>query len=111
MELRDADVVVYRRGLVVALFAVDLAAALWLVAQTLFVGLGNWGRFTNLDSAREVPLYWVNVVALALLSLTIGWNVRAEYRDGHRFVAGAVLAALSFVPLLFGVSQLASSAA
>ena len=106
MELRDADVVVYRRGLVVALFAVDLVAAVWLVVQSFFLGLGNWGRYSGLESARDLPLYWVNVLALALITLATVWNVRAEYRDGYRFVAGAVLAGLSFVPLLFGLWQL-----
>ncbi|MCU1412072.1 MAG: hypothetical protein JWR04_2779 [Rhodoglobus sp.] len=109
MELRDADVVVYRRGLVVALFAVDVVAALWLAIQSFFLGLGNWGRYTDLDSVRDLPLYWVNVLALALITLATVWNVRAEYRDGHRFVAGAVLAGLSFVPLLFGLWQLAAT--
>ena len=109
MELRDADVVVYRRGLVVALFAIDLVAAVWLVVQSFFLGLANWGRYSGLESARDLPLYWVNVLALALITFATVWNVRAEYRDGHRFVAGAVLAGLSFVPLLFGLWQLAAT--
>lgn len=100
---------VYRPGLIVALVATSVAAGVWLFAQSFLLGLGNWGRYTNLDSARQLPLYWVNVVVLALLSLAIVWNVRAEYRDGHRFAFGTVLASLSFVPLLFGLVQLAAA--
>lgn len=107
MKSSNPDVVVYRRGLTVALFAVDVVAAFGILAQTFLIGLGNWGRYTQLVAVRDVPLYWVNIAALALLTAGIVGSVRAEYRDGHPFVAGTVLAVLSFVPLLFGVGQLA----
>lgn len=100
------DVVAYRRGLVVALFVVSVAAGVWLVIQTFLLGLENWGSYGDLQTFGEVPLYWVNIAVLALLALGIAWNVRAEYRDGHPFVAGTVLAALSLVPLLYGLWQL-----
>lgn len=107
MELRDPDVVVYRRGLIAALFALDIFAGLWLLGQTFLVGLSNWGRYSQLVLVRDVPLYWVNVAALALITVGLVCGVRAEYRDGHPFLAGIVLAALSLVPLFLGVVQLA----
>jgi len=100
------DVIVYRRSLVVALFVVVVFAAVWLLGQTFFVGLQNWGRYSELVSARGFPLYWANVGILAVAAFGIVWNVRAEYRDGHPFGAGIALAGLSFVPLLLGVSRL-----
>ena len=100
------DVIVYRRNLVVALFVVVVFAAAWLVGQTFFVGLQNWGRYGDVVSAREFPLYWANVGILAVAVLGIVWNVRLEYRDGHPFGAGIALGVLSCVPLLFGVSRL-----
>lgn len=107
-SIADASDRTYRRGIVVGLFVVDVVAGIVLQFLTFAVFFQNWRNFDGdpIDPPRAYPGYWITIAVLVLVTFGMIWNIRAERREGRRFVVGTVLVVLSILPIVFGIAML-----